>query len=142
MLQVLTFVGPSAIHGVGLFAADPIKKDTLIWVFDPIIDRIISNPAIDSVLSGCRHPEPLLKFIQHYGYMQAGLSDATWILCLDDARFVNHSDTPNTYSKYSDGSAPWDIFGSDYAACDINKGDEITSDYSLWDQQWYDKLKT
>jgi hypothetical protein len=44
------------------------------------------------------------------------------VLCGDNGRHFNHSDTPNTLSE---GIA----FGDDVAAMDIAAGTELTSDY-------------
>ena len=40
MLLVKTYVAPSAVHGLGLFAAEPIARGACIWRFDPRIDRL------------------------------------------------------------------------------------------------------
>jgi len=46
------------------------------------------------------------------------------ILCGDDARFINHSDTPNIASDYT-----LDPYGADIAVRDIEAGEEITTGY-------------
>ena len=47
------------------------------------------------------------------------------ILCFDDARFVNHSDTPNVATDYAQ-----DPYGLDVALRDIATGEEVCWDYS------------
>jgi hypothetical protein len=39
MLLVKTYLSASPIHGIGLFAAEPIAKGTVIWCFDERVDR-------------------------------------------------------------------------------------------------------
>jgi SET domain-containing protein len=39
MLLVSTYVAASEIEGVGVFAAAPIRKGTLIWQLNPDFDR-------------------------------------------------------------------------------------------------------
>ena len=58
------------------------------------------------------------KFIEHYRFVWNGLS----FYCIDNARFINHSSTPNIY----------DIEEASFAKVDITAGEEITDDYSGW----------
>jgi len=46
------------------------------------------------------------------------------MLCGDNARHFNHSDTPNTVSNAIS-------FGEDRAAADLPEGTELTSDYRM-----------
>ena len=39
MLHVMTYVAPSSIHGLGVFATIPIAKGTLLWTFEEYFDR-------------------------------------------------------------------------------------------------------
>lgn len=103
MLRVKTYLDKSPINGIGLFAAEFIKKDSLVWDFDGEIDRIFSHNHNNS-------------FIKKYSYMDNGW----YILCVDDARFMNHSKEPNTIN----GSRHETI-----ACRDIQIGEEITCDY-------------
>ncbi len=43
MLLVRIYVAPSRIHGLGVFAAEPLKAGALISVFDSSIDQEISD---------------------------------------------------------------------------------------------------
>jgi len=60
----------------------------------------------------------------HYGYIDPRLR--RFILCCDDARFINHSDTPNIVPEFDEGG-----YGIDVAARDIAEGEEITADYGI-----------
>ena len=56
------------------------------------------------------------------GYIDPRLN--RYILCCDNARFINHSNTPNIQSDFST-----DRYGVDVAARDIETGEELTIDY-------------
>jgi hypothetical protein len=40
MMRVRTYLGPSKIHGIGVFARDPINWGILVWAFDPFKDIV------------------------------------------------------------------------------------------------------
>ena len=64
----------------------------------------------------------LRESLLHYGYIDPRLH--RYILCCDDTRFINHSDSPNVCSDFS-----VDPYGIDRAGRDIVAGEEITEDY-------------
>ena len=74
-----------------------------------------------------RFPEHVRAFFSHYGYVDRNLK--RMILCFDDARFVNHSDTPNVATDYAR-----DPHGLDVALRDIAAGEEITMDYAGFEE--------
>jgi SET domain-containing protein len=114
MLLVETYVKDSSIAGAGLgcYAAEFIPKDTLIWVFDGEIDRKYSKAEYDLFTSSQK------AFIDTYAYM----NDEHYYLCVDNGRFFNHSEQPNTYESKTEQKT--------YTLVDIQKNDEIVSDYS------------
>src|SRR3954471_1079911 len=114
MMIVNTELRPSGIHGIGIFLLQPVRKGALIWQYDSRIDRVYSEDEITSL------PEQARDYLRTYStwHEQTGL----WVLCGDNGRHFNHSDTPNTIS---DGIA----FGCDVAAVDLDAGMELTSDY-------------
>lgn len=109
MLKVKTKLKESVIHGVGLFADEFIPKDTLIFEEDIFTIKYTSEDIKD--LS-----EEHKNFLETYGYLREG----TWYCSLDNDRFMNHSDNPNTYEKGSET----------YSSIDIQQGDEITTNYN------------
>jgi uncharacterized protein len=117
MLLVSTYVAPSQIEGVGVFAAERIPAGRLIWKLDPGFDRLVGR---DSVLE----LEPAMRaFIQRYAYPL--MADPSLLVVeLDNGRFMNHSATPNT--RFDDPDAG-------YATVDIAAGDEILCDYGEFD---------
>lgn len=116
MLLVGTFIGPSPIHGIGLFAAEPIARGTRVWQFTPGFDLEMDPGALEAL------PGVARAALLHYGYLDPRLG--RYILACDDARFMNHSDRPNTASDYS-----FDRYGVDLAVRDIDAGEELTIDY-------------
>lgn len=114
MLLVPNFVGPSAIEGVGVFAARPIAKGTAIWTLDERFDHVLS--AADIAELG---PEQR-QFVERYGYPHTLKPELT-ILELDNGRFMNHSDDPNT--DFTDPAVGC-------AIRDIAEGEEITANYA------------
>lgn len=114
MLMVETELRESPIQGIGVFVTEPVRAGQLIWRFDSRIDRVFSDEEVREM------PNELQRFLKTYSTLHAELN--MWVLCGDNGRFFNHSDTPNTRSL---GIA----FGDDVAAEDIAPGTELTSDY-------------
>lgn len=114
MMMVETELRASPIHGVGVFVTEHVRKGDLVWRFDSRIDRVFSGGELDLM------PEHLGRFLRTYSALHGELD--LWVLCGDNGRHFNHSDTPNTRSL---GIA----FGDDVAAQDIEAGTELTSDY-------------
>jgi uncharacterized protein len=120
MMLVKTRIDTSPIDGYGLFAVERIARDTPVWRFTPPFDQDLSPDVLDSLSPDQR--EWMLK----YGYID--LHSQRLILCGDDARFINHSDTPNIAADFS-----LDPYGLDIAVRDIEAGEEITSDYMTFE---------
>jgi SET domain-containing protein len=114
MLLVDTFVGPSVIEGVGVFAAEPIPAGRIIYRFDPLFDRLISPAELATF------PESIRHFILRYTYPHPA-DKSLVVLDVDNGRHMNHSLHPNT--DFRDAT-----FG--YAIRDIAAGEEITCNYA------------
>ncbi|MBW4635001.1 MAG: SET domain-containing protein [Iphinoe sp. HA4291-MV1] len=123
MLLVLTKLNTSSIHGIGIFADQFIKKGDKIWEFTPGFDQYYSKDLIDNL------PGPARNQILKYAYCHITKKD-TYVLVADDARFFNHSDNPNckdiNFELLEDSAYT-------IAARDIDKGEELTVDYNLFD---------
>ena len=117
MLRVPTRLAPSAIHGLGLFAVHPIKAGTLVWDFDDPIDQVIPVAKLPT------YPPWVRKYIAVYGYRE----DDRIVLCGDDARYFNHSKTPNCRSGHGTETV---------ALRDIKEGEELTDDYETFDDDF------
>jgi SET domain-containing protein len=114
MMCVKTRLRPSGIHGVGLFADEPIAAGMIVWKFDEGLDQRFSEDFYAT-------RNALLK---EFLFTYAWLDVSGWILCGDDARFVNHSALPNL----GGGKALVSI-----ALRDIPVGEELTEDYEMFD---------
>ena len=114
MLLVPNYVGPSAIEGVGVFAAAPIAAGTVIWTLDERFDQVLSHAQIAALADEQR------RFVERYGYPHTLKPELT-IVELDNGRFMNHSDDPNT--AFTDPAIGWTIR-------DVAEGEEITCNYA------------
>src|SRR3990167_7333382 len=88
MLLVKTKIAPSKTSGIGLFAGEFIAKGTCIWRFKKEFDIRVPKNYPDTL------SEPAKNFFQTYAYQNP--KTLNYVLCTDNARFFNHSDTPNT----------------------------------------------
>jgi len=118
MLLVNARVDRSPAHGLGLFAVARIAKGTEIWQFTPGFDLDLDPNSVKN------QPQSFRERLLHYGYIDARLN--RFILCCDDARFINHSDQPNLRPDFT-----LDRYGVDVAIRDIAAGEELTVDYRL-----------
>ena len=130
MLMVKTKLGPSAIEGIGLFAYQDIPLGTVTWRFEPGFDQLLTADQIAAL------PEPARCEMANHTYVNA--STGEHVLCLDNARFMNHADDPNTKGIHAANA----IDGYDVATRDIKKGEELTCDYRQFDAAFAAKLGT
>lgn len=114
MLLVDTFVGPSVIEGVGVFAAEPIKAGQIVYRFEPCFDRLIARAELDA------YPDSIRRFLNRYTYPHP-TERLMVVLDADNGRHMNHSLEPNTDFSHS-------IYG--FAIRDIAVGEEITCNYT------------
>ena len=114
MLLVPNYIGPSRIEGVGVFAAAPISRGTVIWSLDERFDQVLSVAEIAALGDEQR------RFVERYGYPHTQRPELT-IIELDNGRFMNHADDPNT--EFTDPVIGWTIR-------DIAEGEEITCNYA------------
>ncbi len=121
MLLVKTKIGPSKIHGIGLFADQTILKGTPIWRFTKEMDIKLTEEELQ------RLPELARQCILHYCYHS--VVDRTFVLPFDDARFFNHSPDPNVASV----DLPDDPEGMEIASREIRPGEELLCDCREFD---------
>jgi len=122
MLLVKTRIAPSPVHGIGLFADQFIAAGTHTWRFVPEFDRAKTVEEFAAL------PPHIQDWLKHYAYLDYHVGQH--ILCVDDARFMNHSTNPTVRPDYA-----LDRFGVDIAQRDIEIGEEITTDYRLIEKQ-------
>ncbi len=118
MLFVKTYIASSEISGIGLFAKEFIPKGTRIWKFVPGLDVMIDEKVYNSY-----REEIFFEDLDKYAY-KSELSGFHFY-CVDDAKFMNHSEDSNTFEENSD-------FGSTVAKRDIHVGEEITCNYKTF----------
>ncbi len=99
MLLVRTYLDKSDIHGIGLFATEPIKKGTVIWEYRKGFDFMVKDSDLYHLP---RSLHPFRAFVLWYGYLDS--KTMKHVVCADDARFMNHSFTPNTDNTNNDGT--------------------------------------
>jgi len=131
MLRVSTYLDRSPIHGIGLFSKDPICKGHLVWQFDLHMDRIFRADWSELDPLGLKYKTELRNFLDTYSTLDA---NKLWrVLCLDDARFMNHSESPNLVSNaWHLDELPGDGILYDaakFARRDIEPGEELTIHY-------------
>lgn len=122
MMLVQARKSQSPIHGIGLFAAEFIAEGTPTWRFIAGIDQAIHPDVVERV------PPASRSAFLTYAYLD--IRTGLYVLCADDARFMNHSDEPNVRGDY--GLDP--VFGVDVAARDIQPGEELLCDYRTFDR--------
>ena len=115
MMTVKNYVAPSDIQGVGVFAGEDIARGTRIYEFVEGIDIVMTRDEAASY-----GPE-FARFMRIFAYVEP--ADKTMVISVDNSRFMNHAEDPNTV---------WDEnFG--WATRDIHCGEEITCDYfTFW----------
>jgi SET domain-containing protein len=119
MLLIKTTLRPSAIEGIGLFAAQSVPRGTPIWRFVPCFDQMLP-PSFRSEMYDAEYLDRYAQKCPFTGF---------WILCGDDTRFMNHADEPNVACR-----APlFDPALTHDALRNIESGEELTCDYRIGD---------
>jgi SET domain-containing protein len=123
MLTIKNYLAEAGKKGVGVFAGEDIKKGQTIWVFDSNFSKSYHDSDVQKM------PAHQQEFIKRYAYTDHA-NPSVWILDLDNGRFMNHDDNPNSDYDLKTG----------WATKDIKKGEEITCDYRVFDTQKLDFL--
>ena len=113
MLLIRTKLNKSKIEGIGLFADEFIKKGTKIWEYESSIDLSILKEEIEKL------SKPSKEQLYKYAYLDKERNK--YLLCGDDARFLNHSSSPNCDEATDNNST--------FALRDIKPGEELTINY-------------
>lgn len=111
MLLVKTKIKESLINGIGLFADEFIPRGATIFK-ESIFTKHFTESEYELL------PKLQKEFLNHYCYFLGGI----WRCSLDNDRFINHSDNPNTLEVDEITTV---------ALIDINIDDEITTNYSI-----------
>ena len=124
MLRVKTTIKESAVHGIGLFAAEPIAKGVVTWEFDPEFDSAFTEAQVE------RMPEHARAIFLKYAYWDKVIGK--YVLCSDDQRFINHATR-----DFNIQSTP----NQDVAAADIAIGEELLCNYNDYDDTYFERSK-
>lgn len=117
MMLVPTYLAPSSIHGIGLFTPFFLPADSIIWKFDEEIDWRLTPEEMAAF------PESLQEQLRAWCFEER---DGRFVLCGDNAKFMNHSFSPNC----------WDDHGPlTRTVRDIQPDEELTCDYRLFDAE-------
>ncbi|GIL41071.1 SET domain-containing protein [Roseiterribacter gracilis] len=116
MMLVPTYVAASAIHGLGLFAAEPIAAGTIVWRFAPGLDQVIPPERVNDLPAHAR------AFLDRYAFESAFFPNGL-LLSFDDTRFINHADDPNIDNTGIDSIARRDIAANEELTCDYRELD-------------------
>lgn len=138
MLLANTIVKPSQIAGMGLFANEVIKKGEVIWRYTNGTTLVFTLEQLNALKSSYDGPEaPNMRYYLTYGYYAAKFDGI--IVCLDNGRFVNHSEAPNIgFSSELSEDQSWQY---SVALRDIKKGEELLENYRTYDSaDWIDEL--
>ena len=106
--------------GLGLFAAEFIPKNSVVWKFVEGVDIRISLKEVEQMSIAQQ------KYFDTYGWIEEDYYIASW----DTARFINHS-----YEPHLDNTGDVTI-----ALKDIKLGEELFTDYSEFDDS-FDEYK-
>ncbi len=117
MLRVPTYVAPSQIAGVGLFAAKKLPAGAVIWEYTEGVDWRITPEEFRLF------PEPYRSRLRHYLYEE---DSGTFVLCGDNAKFMNHHPDPNCDDTPDQYTVTKRV---------IRAGEELTCDYRSFDAE-------
>lgn len=120
MMLVRVRADRSPLHGLGLFADEPIPAGAPVWRWESGFDHCFDREAFAGL------PPPARRHLEHYGFYDAPRQ--TWRLNGDLSIFMNHSANPNTGAPGADGVAE-----VTFALRPIAPGEEITCDYRAFD---------
>ena len=113
--------GRSTVHGMGVFALEPIKRGTKIWTVDQTMKFV--GPAELAAL-----PADELRFALLGGYYH--YPSQKFIYYNDGMEYMNHADG----DMANIGAREWPPLLEDYciALRDIAAGEELREDYTFW----------
>jgi len=115
MLVVKTILKESPGKGIGLFAAEQLSKGQIWSEEHPDFDIHLARSLVDQMKNNVYR-----DFIHIYG--EYNETSELFKISIDNGRFINHSDTPNTMYIRQHGYS--------ITTKDIDAGEELTIDYN------------
>ena len=133
----LTEARQSPIHGLGVFAKRDIPKGTVWWRGEKDVNVLLFNRQQYlhfQQSAGNSLKDAFWEVLATYSYYSRQLDSL--IVCLDNARYVNHSDEPNSGPDETQNPL------LSVALRDIKAGEEILENYDHYDFcPWVEILK-
>eukprot|EP01041_Mallomonas_annulata_P010141 gene10141-21152_t len=129
----------SPIMGLGIFTTQFIPKGTLIWKYKQN-ENVLAYKGYEAVKQRLAE---LNKEEQDFFMSHVYLYDGVVNEIIDDGKFWNHSESPNTgYGSSSSTTTGEDIdWNSSYAMRDIQAGEELLDDYGIYEYPpWFIQL--
>lgn len=111
MLIVKTKLKFSELHGLGVFADEPISRGRVVLRYNQYFDLFFSDEDIKKL------PKPMVETLEYYGTRCN--NPGGFYYFVDNERFLNHSDNPNLRIGRVVMTA----------ARDVKAGEELTVDY-------------
>ena len=126
-----THVDSSPIHALGLFATELIPKDSVYWTYEPWVNvTTFSHTQYKYVHDSERTISLESKYMwdgfRVYSFYVKEIDSL--MFGLDNSRFINHSETPNSAFDYNKKGR--------IALRDIQAGEEITENYYSYGYPW------
>jgi uncharacterized protein len=115
MIHIKYKLDKSAVHGIGIFADQDVKKEQVIYTASPILDLNITQSQFDSLQDAEKEE------VKYWGFWIE--SEKVWHVDFDNSKFINHSLTPNTTQDFSHPEAYL------VATRDIRADEELTQNY-------------
>lgn len=113
--------GESSIHGIGVFALEPIKRGTKVWTVDPSM-KFMKRAELAAL------PADELRFALHGGYLH--FPSQRFVYYDDGMEYVNHAEG----RAANIGILEWTPLMEDNCTAlrDIRAGEELLEDYTFW----------
>ena len=113
--------GKSRIHGIGVFALEPIRRGTKVWTVDPTMKFMRPSDLLAL-------PADERRFALHGGYLH--FPSQQFVYYNDGMEYVNHADG----GLANIGIRKWTPLMEDNCTAlrDIAEGQELLEDYTFW----------
>lgn len=115
MIHIKYKLKSSELHGIGLFADQPIKKGDLIYTASPLLDLNITQEQFDSL------EQKEKDEIRWWGFFDQ--PSQMWHVDFDVSKFINHSNEATVTQDSSHNEARL------VSSRDIESGEELTQNY-------------
>lgn len=117
MLIIETILKEFPNKGIGLCSVHAMSEGTFVYEANSFFDVLVSKQEVDSMQ---KVPRDFIE--EHCSFSKK--RNGYWV-CVDNARFLNHSDTPNL--KWLSGIHKY------ITVRDISAGEELTCNYREFD---------